>query len=215
MNGLETIMISVILSGGTSIGVAWFFRFRTKPKHEKIFDANRQANLIRICTGLHVFDNFFQQIYENINKEFGDLPKEREELVPKPKFIPVEELENIKEVHDIGTQFQLDLKLQNIRKSHDWILENMRNMFDLFTKDYDIYQNYFHDSLLRDVREYYSTTIDYTEWLLKGHNYYSIGIKRYNLAKKIIEYIENGISKNKGQGHVDEFISKWKKWNQE
>ena len=178
MDDFLIVVISVILSTLTSIGVAWFFRFRTKPKHEIIYDSNRQENLTRIFYGLKFFDMFFERVYSQFNNEFGILNKEKESLIYKSQDISdIDSNNNFEKLVNFGNLSERQLKLDKIRDYCEREFQNMKERFQVFINDYNIYQNYFHDSFLRDIREYYDSTVHYTEWLLKGENYHSIGIK--------------------------------------
>jgi len=205
-----TTIISAIISGIVAIGVAWYFRFKVKPKFEIVFDDNRQANLRLIFNGLQWFDSEFQSIYEIFERELGELKKEREEIIPRPKFIQEKGSEINENVIDLGSMMKMDKIFAEVRDNLNPILARMLEQQKTFLRDYHIFLNYLHDSFLREINNYYFTTIYYTKWVLKGNNFYSIGIKRKEHANRIIKYLEEDKTINKTEKSLGEFISKWK-----
>lgn len=204
------ILISLGLTTLTGVAIAAFFRYKVKPKFEIVFDSNRQSNLRLIFSGLEWFDKEFESFYKIFERDMVELTKDNEEIIPRPKFKPMDELDDGEDVIDLGTMMKMDKAFQEVKKCLEPILKRMSEQHNAFLRDYHIYLNYLHDSFLRDINNYYFTTTYYVEWVLKQQNYYSIGIERKEIAKRLIEYVEKDSSIDKKEQSIENFILKWK-----
>lgn len=208
----DTATISTITSAIVAIVVGLIVRYKTKPKSEVIYDANRQGNLNIIFNGLNHLNVEFETIYSSIEQRLGELTKERTEIIPPLVSKPEEQWsENDPDERDFGQISEMTSIFNEIKPMLQGALGRMRDQYKTFLKDYHIYLNYLHDSFLRDVYSYYITTTYYSELLLNGENHYSIGVKRKSEAEKIIEYVQKDRSVNKNTKEINEFITDWEK----
>jgi len=189
------VVASTIGSSIIAIVIALYIRYKTKPKHEIIYDANRQANLDLIFGGLNRLGSEFGTIYDSIENRFGFLTENRDEIIPA--------FGDIVEIAEMNRTFD------DIRPMLEGCLERMREQHRRFLGDYHIYLNFLNDSFLRDVNKYYLTTTFYSELLLQNENHYSIGVRRKPEAERIIKYVVKDRSVNKNKEEIKLFISDW------
>lgn len=202
----DTIIISTLMAIAITVGVSWFFRFRTKPKFEIIYDSNREENLTYVFNGLEMLDSDFGSFCEIFEDNFGLLTKEKKEIVPRPSSSSDGNI-----TYPQGFAETLN-RLRQVKENLTPMLTRMRDNHNKFLRDYHIYHNYIHDSFLRNVSLYYWTTTYYIEWLLKGHHVVNSGEKRQTYAKKIIEYIERDTTYHKNIPSISHFVNKWKNY---
>lgn len=209
----DTTIISTITSAVVAISVGLYVRYKTKPKSEIIYNANRQANLNLIFSGLNHLNFEFGTLYESIEQRLGELTKKRSEVIPSLVFKPKEQwIENDPDQLDFVKITKMTSVFDEIKPMLRSTLARMHQQHRNFLQDYHIYLNYLHDSFLRDVNSYYLTTTYYSELLLNGENHYEIGIKRKSEADNIMEYVEKDRTVDKTLGAINEFILNWKGW---
>lgn len=195
-----------------AILIAWYFRFKVKPKFEIVYNYNRNANFVLIFNNIEIFDWTFETFYIIYERRLGLLTREREDIVPRIPFTssgsgnqaisPV----NLREWQTITNE------LTSVRQDLLQDVERMREYHRNFLKDYHIFQNYFHDKFLRDIHVYYFSTIHYCEWLLQGHNYARMADDRKRRSEGIIKYLEEDKSIDKADPNIKKFIEKWKNY---
>jgi len=205
------VISSTLASSLIAIGIALYIRYRAKPKQEIIYDANRQANLDLIFSGLNFLNIEFLTFYESIEQRLGELTKERSKIIPFPISKPLNEWTvDDPDIVDFGEISKMTAIFDEIKPMLTQTLTRIREHHKRFLQDYHIYLNYLHDSFLRDVHSYYITTTHYSELLLNGENHYSIGIKRKEEADKIIAYVKDR-TVHKTNSIMD-FILNWQGW---
>ena len=203
-----TIVLSSLISGVIAITIAWFFRFKVKPKREIVFEDNRKDNVNRVCNILNFFDSSFERVYKGFEEEFQDLTKDMENIIPKPEL----RRENDEYVVELDFVDQMKKKetLKKLKSQYERTLETMEKQTKMFYDDISIFHNYLHNSFLIEIGNYMNATLHYSQELLNGQNYVGIGMMRLKHYKKIKSYLQNdkSIRENKG---VKEFISRWEK----
>ena len=211
----EIIIISVCLSaffsGLTAYTITWYFRHRVKPKSELLFEKNHIDTMEMIFGSLHWFDYNFKIFYETIEKEMGDLTDEKKEIIPTPKFVPIDQLESGYEVVDFGESFKKSKIFVQVKENLKLQIENMKSISETFSKENSIFMNYVHSSFLRNILHYYWTSLYYADWTLGNAPIQSSLEKRKELAQKIIEYVQKDDLINTYSKMIKEFIDKWEK----
>jgi len=204
------IVYSSLLALFITIGVSAYFRYRLPPISEQIFANNRNSFLKMTFDKLETFDEFLlKRILETFTKEFGELKRERKEILKNTfKFVPIDELEN-QETMDFVESMKENTKLQELRKNFALDFENMRKVHKNFIEDRTFYEKYFHHSFIRDIDQYFWQTNYYVEWLFKNVIISGCMDDRKNNAEKIIDYIQSDKTIDKNSENVRNFMNKW------
>ncbi len=203
---LDTVLLSLGISSLTSAGVAYYFRFHQKPKHEKIFEHNRNASLDIIFSQLNFYDRFVEDFFNIMEKQLGPLSEDKKSILPRPK------LDDYKggKVHVIDPMdVELWTKYNNVKEICRPIIENMNKHFQQFLDDNKIYINFIHHEFLMKVKRYYNYTNSYAEWCLRDTLIFD-GLKdRLNTAYELIEYTKKQKIKPDEISSVKIFIKNW------
>jgi len=216
----DTVIISTVLSatfsGLTGYRVAWYFRHKVKPKHEILFENNQNSTILRLFSLIELFDSNFRSFYEIFETRLGELKTDQEEIIPSPfVFLPLEELKEEKPPKiTFGMHLKKSKEFETLKENLSPTLKRMREYHNNFLKEYSFFMNYLDDIFLRYVNNYFFTTTYYSEWVLKGYNYSSIGQDRKKYAEIIIKYLkDNKFSLDNPR--VKEFITKWEEYKKD
>ena len=96
----------------------------------------------------------------------GNLTRDRKTILPSiqyPQLTPNVDLSSTG--IDFGEISHLSSEYEEVKKDLQPILQQMREEFDAFNKQYAFYQSYLHEIFLRNVKLYLWSTIYYAEWL--------------------------------------------------
>ena len=205
-----TILISLFLTTAVGIFITAYFRYFVKPKYEIVFDANRKANLTILFNAIDGFDEYFESIYTIFEEKLGLLTKNRKDIVPSisNQINPINPA--------LPLTYQDIMKIQkeyaDVKSDLNPMLVKMQKFHRDFLKDYHLFQNYIHDSFLRDVNQYFVHTLDYTKWLLECNHVATTAEKRIKYYNEIKSYLENEKSLIESIPTMKKFLDKWKKY---
>ncbi|MGI0021368.1 MAG: hypothetical protein ACRD9Q_00775, partial [Nitrososphaeraceae archaeon] len=163
----NTTITSVTTSGVVAIIVAWYFRFKAKPKSEIVYDYNRNANFTLLFDNIEIFDWTFETFYTIYEQRLGLLTREREEILPRIAFTSSGSGNQVIPPVNFRAYQGLTNELASVKQDLAEDVARMREYHRNFLKDYHLFQNYFHDKFLRDIHMYYFSSIHYSEWLLQ------------------------------------------------
>jgi len=93
----DTVVLNTVLSIVVAVVVGLYIRFKVKPKHEDVFEHNRNVEFKRIFNTIHFFDFHFENFVNYLEREMGPLSRDRETLTPQPKFKKMEDGSHIAE----------------------------------------------------------------------------------------------------------------------
>lgn len=208
----DTTIISTITSGAIAVGIAWYFRFRAKPKIEVVFEDNRKSSFHYLFSNLASFDSYFGSFYEIFEKDVTEL-RGSDKAIVRSSPIMRSFLNSSGETETIINLGNVDMDLirrfEFTKKNLEPMLENMRRFYKTFSDDYTEYHKHMHDTFLRDVIRYYNSTIEYARWVLQGEDYSVHMASRLQSAFKIIHYLEKDKSIDKSFEPTKEFLKKW------
>lgn len=208
----DDVIISTITSGGVAGFIAWFFRYKTKPKVEIVFEDNRKQSFHYLFGNIASFDNYFGSFYEIFEKDVTELKGSNKSIVRSSPIMHafLNALGEKETVIDLGNvDMNLIRKFEFTKKNLEPMLESMRTFYKTFSDDYSFYHTYMHDTFLRDVIRYYTSTIEYARWVLQGYDYSTYLGARLQASFKIIHYLENDKSIDNSFVATNEFIKKW------
>ena len=206
-------IIAILTSGVIAYGIAWYFRFKSKSKIEVVFEDNRQQSFLYLFTNLADFDSYFGSFYDIFEKDVMELKGKDREIIrvsPIMSSIYASMTEGKPVLVNLSQDFELIRKFESTKKNLEPMLEQMRKYYKGFSDSYFSYLNYIHDTFLKDVNRYYSSTIEYTRYVLQGHEYSTYIDSRRKFAHKIIEYVEADETIDKTKENIAIFIKKWK-----
>ena len=204
----DTVVVSSIISAIVAIGVALCVRYKVKPKHEVVFEHNRNVEFKRIFDTIHFLDFHFQNFLDDLEKEMGPLTNDRETLTPKPEFKPLPEGGQIAEFS--LEQTKLALKFQRLLPKLKFNFEQIRKITQGFQNDYLRLLNQIENSFLTNVWNYIFSTHHYAEWAQKDFLMSSLLKENMKTAKKIIDFLESDKTIDLTEPYIKEFIEKWK-----
>lgn len=212
MNLYENEILTITVSSLIALGIGLLIRYGLKPKFEIIYDENRKANFTYLFNGINAFDFNFERFYNTFENRLGLLTREREEIVSFPVFVTVNPTIDEKQIPIINfREFQQQSEeFATVKEELKPVLQWLRDNVDAFSKYYNLYQSYMHDSFLRIISLYFADTVYYAEWLLNGYPLPQIAYKRLDHAFKIIKYLEDDNSIDKTIPSIKEFIKKWR-----
>lgn len=201
------ISISSIIAGF----IAWYFRFKSRPKIEIIYENNRNASFKYLFSNIQLLDDSFEGFYKYFENNVCELKKDLEEIIPQSSILhPIYSEDGIKTFYvDLPKRTQLTTDFEYAKDSIESTLNRIREHFKTFSNDYQTYHNYMEDEFLRDVSSYYNATINYLNFILLGYNYSTYLVTRKYCALKIIKYLENDELIDKTFPTIADFIKKW------
>ena len=110
-----SVIISAIFSAIVGLAIAGYVKKTMKPKHEEIFDDNRQTNLRFIFNDLERFHEQATFIFNQFENDFGGLDNKRKELVTRMKWVPLDEISEQEPVSLLAI-FNDQKKLEDLKK---------------------------------------------------------------------------------------------------
>lgn len=195
-----------LVAGGL---IAFYVGRILKPKTEKVFEKNRKKAITIIFNRISLFDEYKKFIFDEMEREFGDLFRTRKEILPDTfKFVEESEVDNQITVNFVE-KMKSDKKLQEMRNSLQPTVKQMKEIHKLFLDDFQFLSHYLDYDFLNDVMAYLGSVNYYMEWIFKNVLVYNALDRTKNLAEKIIEELNK--NKDTNIPKVKEFIEKWKK----
>jgi len=191
-------------------GVATYIRFKVKPKHEEVFEHNRNANLMMVFGLLNRLDMNFGSFVRDFEQSMGEFTKDRNKILPKIEWKT--EPDGGKIAVRPPNYGEMSAKYEQLKKDLKSTEDAMKSVERDFRNDFNIFQNYIHVDFLREVSLYIFDTLYFSDWALKDAPLPYCLERRMKRAKKIIEYVE----KDKG---LDQTFSGFnyfrQRWNEE
>lgn len=186
--------------------VAVIVRYKLKTKHEELFEHNRNANLAIVFGLLNQLDFQFEQFVLVFESRLGEFTKDRKQILPKTTW-----------KSDNSGGYNADFSSWiKVKKIYDEVKNDLaptvENLYDIEKKlrdDYNIFHNYIHADFLRDVSLYIFNTCYFAEWSLKDAPIPDCLIRRMEIAKNIIKYLEKDRMIDKTAYSIDSFIKRW------
>lgn len=210
----DTILVSSMISAGFSaivgILIAFYVKHKMKPKHQEVFENNRQTNLRFIFNDLERYHDHTMFIFDEFEKKFGDLKKKRKELVTTIKFVPIEEIDKQEPIKfaDIMKDKQ---NLDELKTRLKFNFDQMKKISDFFDKESRSLETYFENSFLQHIRQIFWQTNYYAEQLFNATLVPSCLNSSTDRAKKVIEYLKKDDSLDLSEKNVKSFIDRWEK----
>lgn len=187
--------------------VGVIIRFKLKPKHEEVFEHNRNVNLMMVFGLLNNLDFQFEQFIIIFEKKLGPFTKYRKRILPTTEWRADPEGG---EIADLSSSMDIRMTYEDVKTDLRPTVENLYKVNEQLREDYKIFENYIHANFLRDVSLYIFNTSYFAEWALKDAPLPSCMIKRMDYAKKIIKYVESDNSIDTKYQSIDSFIKRWK-----
>jgi len=204
----DTVVVNAFLSLTVAVGVGLYIRYRVKPKHEEVFEHNRNEEIIGIFNTIDLLDFHFQNFLDDLETEMGPLTDDRETLSPRPKF---EEMPDGGQMAVFSKeQSEMMHKFDNIKPKLKYSYEQIKKISEGFQKDYLRLLNHIESSFLRNVWLYFFDTTYYAEWAQKNYLMKNLLEKNMESAKGIIEFLEDDKTIDLSQSKIKKFIDKWK-----
>ena len=197
--GVVSLLVAVI------VGV--IIRFQLKPKHEKVFEHNRNVNLMMVFGILSQIDFQFEGFITIFERSMGEFTKDRKRILPEVEW---KMDSDGGQIADMSSSTEIFGRYEYVKKDLRPMIKNMNSIHVQLRDDYNIFQNYIHADFLRDVDLYIFNTIYFAEWALKDAPLPTCLLKRMKLAKKIINYVESDKTVDLTFSTISEFIKKWK-----
>lgn len=206
---LDTVLVNTILSIVVAVGVGLYIRYKVKPRHEIVFEHNRDIEFQRIFSTIHFLDFHFGIFCEDLEREMGPIKKEQDSLTPKPR---------VRNLPDGGQLIEYSAEQTKIKMKFDKLIprlqnnyEHIKNNGEIIRKDYARLLSHIEHSFLKDILDYVFDTSYYAEWAQRDYLMNDLRFKRMKLAKKIIKFLQKDKSINIKEGYIKEFIDKWNK----
>lgn len=188
--------------------VALYIRFKVKPKHEIVFEHNRNEEIKRIFTTLHFLDFHFKNFIDHIENELGPITRDRETLSPKAEFKTMPDGSQYAEFSIEETRLQR--KFYNLQPKIQYDYERMNEIAKSFQKDFPRLLEHIENSFLNDVWMYIFDSKYYAEWATKDYLMNHLFDKIHDSATKIIKFTTVDKTINLNEPYIKEFIEKWK-----
>jgi len=204
----ETVAVNTILSLTVAFLVGLYIRYKIKPKHEEVFEHNRNEEFRRIFDTINLFDIHFEFFLNDLEREMGEINVDRETLTIKPQFKETADGGRIvtfsREETEIWTTYE---QLKPLLKSN---YDHMKNFNELFQKDYLRLLNHIENSFLKNVWDYFFKSYYYAEWAQKDYLMNNLMVERMKAAQKIINFLENDNTIDITEPNIKKFITRWK-----
>lgn len=210
LSGFEIILYSSLLALFITVAVSAYFRYKLPPKADQIFVSNRNSFLETIFGQLELYDGmYFDHILKRFTDEFGELKRERKEILEKSfKFVEESEIDK-QETIDFVQSMKDNETFRILKEDLESSFKRMQDIYQNYRVDRVLYERYFHHDFIRNIDLYYWGTNYYVEWLFKGVTVSSSIDNRKNRAEKIIDYLKKDGSINKKPEKIKNFIDKW------
>ena len=204
------IIINACIAVGISFLVGLYIRFKVKPKHEVVFELNREAEIKQIFSSIHFFDHFFDILIGKLEKEISAIPKENKSLRPEGTQ---------KKLEDGGTLIQFSLeetqlqkKLFKMREILEPEYNEIKKITDNFKNDYTRMINHVEISFLNHVWDYILKSQWYLDYIyLNNYNFYDHFKDREKHGKEIIASLKKDKILESPDPFIKEFFDKYKK----
>ena len=204
----DNILANAFISFIVAVGVGLYIRYKVKPKHEEVFDHNRNDAIKTIFSFIQQSDSDFVRLIDTIETEMGPITKKRDTVTPKPT---IEKLpdggQSMKFTYE---ETQKQLKYEKIKPKLEFDFKRIEYTFNLFQQNYQKLHNHIEKEFLEDVWKYLHGTYHYSEWALKDHLGNYIFKDQITLSKKIIKFLEKDKNVDRTYPSIKEFIEKWK-----
>jgi len=205
----DTIVLSTVLSGIIAGVIAYMFRYHLKPKHEQVFETNRKSDISRIFDSLHYLEFRFESFLDIFEKEMGKITKTRTRVLDRPKWVKQADGSSIATMTLKETQLQT--KYQKLKEDLKSDVVEFEKGYNSFLENYRSYITYIESSFLKNVIEYFWTTLYFSSWALKDSLLPNLLVKRIKLAEKIIDFVENDKSIDLEEPTINDFLQEAKK----
>lgn len=198
---------SAAVSFLVAVIVGVIIRFKLKPKHEEVFEHNRNVNLMMVFGILSRLDFQFEGFITIFEQRMGEFTEDRKRILPEVKW---KMDSDGGQIADMSSSTEIFGRYEDVKNDLKPFVKNMNDIHKQLGDDYNIFQNYIHADFLRDVDLYIFNTCYFAEWALKDAPIPKCLISRMKFAKKIIKYVEDDKTVELTFPTISEFIKRWK-----
>ena len=211
---IETILVSsviaAIFSAIVGVLIALWVKFTMKPAYEKNFEENRKSETKWLFNNLERYHKSAMQIFDNFEKEFGELEKIRKKLVTEMEFVPEDQLEKTPPV-SFKNIIKDQKKMEYLKERLEWDLEYMKK----YALEYEKKDNV---NTLRDYFNFDDFVLKIFS-LIKNINDYAGGLFQTDLrphslmwaiknSESVVKYLKDN-KLDKDDENVKAFIDRW------
>ena len=208
----DNITANAIISFIVATGVGLYIRYKVKPKHEEVFEHNRNDAIKNIFDFIHRSDNHFVRFTNSIETEMGPITKTRDTVTPKPTIEKLPDGGQLMKFTYDDTQKRM--KFEKLKRKLQFDFRQIENTFNIFQQNYQKLHDHIEKAFLEDVWKYLQNNVHFAEWAQKDHLANYIFKDQIILSQRIINFLAKDKNIDCSYPRITEFIEKWKEVKQ-